>query len=50
MESQGGCIWSAVLFVLSVIVLYALLAGVDVNGSHYELRCGSSGVEIRGGR
>lgn len=50
-ESSGGCgCWGIVSFILFVIVVWALLFGVTIDGRHYGVSCSTErGVEFQSG-
>jgi hypothetical protein len=35
--------------VITIIILWALLFGVNVNGKHYGIACGNNGVTLKMG-
>jgi hypothetical protein len=41
----GGCF----VFIISMILLWALLAGVNIGGKHYGITCGDKGVDVQTG-
>jgi hypothetical protein len=45
-SSCGGCL----VFILVIIAFWALVAGVNIGGKHYELSCGDNGVNIDTGK
>ena len=40
--SNGGCITT----IIALIILWALLFGVNYNGKHYGISCGPTGVNV----
>jgi hypothetical protein len=47
---QGCCLWSVISGILAVLVLVALLFGLDINGKHYGINCSSNGVRVDWGK